>query len=280
MMCVMIDYKWCVCDMDGTLLDSRGLLPQENEKALKRLKDFGVEVIIASGRTDLLLKPFIRQLGLTGDIICCNGGLVKDIGTGEILYGKPIDKEAALETIGYCFDNSLDFLMYTVDMVYSSRSNPRALKYEKKNSDLEPELRVPIGYIDPEDAPDVAETGIYKILISSSSEEVIARLAGHFSAEARLSAVSSSSDVLDIMADGISKGAAIKALSGRRGVDLDKVIAFGDNYNDLEMFETVGMPIAVGNAVEAARSAAKIVTCSNDEAGVAHAIRKYILEEN
>lgn len=280
MMFVMTEYKWCVCDMDGTVLDSMGLLTQENEKALKRLKDSGVEVIIASGRTDLMLKPFIRQLGLTGDIICCNGGLVKEIGTGEILYGKPIDKEAALETIGYCFDCSLDFLMYTAYMVYSSRSNPKAAKYEKKNSDLEPELRVPIEYIDPEDAPDVAESGIYKILISSSSEEVIGKLGEHFSAEARLSAVSSSSDVLDIMADGISKGAAIKALSRRRGVDLEKVIAFGDNYNDIEMFEAVGMPIAVGNAVERAKTAAKIVTRSNDEAGVAHAIRKYILEEN
>lgn len=276
----MIDYRWCVCDMDGTLLDSKGLLPQENENALKRLKESGVEVIIASGRTDLLLKPFIKQLDLTGDIICCNGGLVKDIGTGEILYGKTIGREAALETIGYCLDNSLDFLAYTENMIYSNRSNPRALKYKDKNSRLEPELRAPIEYMGAEEAQGVAGTGIYKILISSSSQEVICQLAEHFSAKAELSAVSSSSDVLDIMAAGISKGAALKALSGKRGVDLEKVIAFGDNYNDLEMFEAVGMPIAVSNAVAAAKSAAKIVTHSNDEAGVAHAIKKYILEEN
>jgi hypothetical protein len=266
--------------MDGTLLNSDGIITQENENALKRLKDEGVEILIASGRTDLMLKPFIRQLDLKGDIICCNGGLVKDISSGEVIYGKPVGKEAAAEVIGYCFHNALDFLIYTEDMIYSSRGNPRAARYEKLNAELEPELRAPIEYMDREKAPAVAEEGIFKILISSSAVGAIGTLSEHFSVNEQLSVVSSFSGVLDIMAADISKGAALKALSRRRNVDLDKVIAFGDNYNDLEMFEAVGMPIAVGNAVEEAKSAAKIVTCSNNEAGVARAIRKYILGEN
>ncbi len=58
----MRNYKWCVCDMDGTLLNSKDLISEENEAALKKLQQNGVEVIIASGRVDLMVKPFIKQL--------------------------------------------------------------------------------------------------------------------------------------------------------------------------------------------------------------------------
>lgn len=97
----MLKYKWCICDMDGTLLNSKEIISKENESALKKLQQNGVEVIIASGRIDLLMKSFIKQLNLEGNIICCNGGLIKNITTGEIVYSKTIDKNIVKEIILY-----------------------------------------------------------------------------------------------------------------------------------------------------------------------------------
>lgn len=71
--------KWCVCDMDGTLLNSEGLISIKNEIALKKLQDNGVEIIIASGRTELMMKQYINQLNISGHIIFCNGAIVKNV---------------------------------------------------------------------------------------------------------------------------------------------------------------------------------------------------------
>lgn len=273
----MIDYKWCVCDMDGTLLNSKGFISDENESALKRLQNEGVEVMIASGRTDLMMKHYIKQLDLKGHIICCNGGLIKNLETGEVLYAKSIDKETVEETLSYCFTNGIDFLYYTLDMVFSNKNNPRAKKFEDINQTLSEELRTPIKYIEESILKNLDHTGVIKILINHEDLEKIKNLEKYFSQFDSLEVVSSYTGLLDIMASDISKGNALKILSEKLNVELSKVIAFGDNYNDLDMFQCVGMPIAVVNAVGDIKSAAKYITTSNNESGIAYAIHKFIL---
>lgn len=273
-----MNYKWCVCDMDGTLLNSEGLISRENESALKRLGKKGVEIIIASGRTDLMLKSFIRQLGLRGYIICCNGAIVKKIETNEVVYEKSIDKETVDGVIKYCFENTVNFLVYTKNLVYSNKNNPRAKHFEDSNEELPQELIVPIEFIENDDENIFDVIDVFKILIIEKNDEKIYEHECHFSNFKNLSVVSSAKGLLDIMAPDISKGNALKALSEKLNVDLNEVIAFGDNYNDIEMFENVGFPIAMENAVDEIKSAAKFVTTSNDESGVAYAINKIFLK--
>jgi len=276
----MIEYKWCICDMDGTLLNSKDIISEENEAALKKLQQIGLEVIIASGRVDLLMKSFIKQLGLQGHIICCNGGLIKNIETGEILYSKVMNKDAVKEIIGYSQKNNINFLIYTNDVVYSNQNNPKADKYEKLNKSLSKDLQIPIKYIDDIIIKNIDNIDIFKILLVCDNHEIVKISEKHFSKFDNLTAVSSVKGLLDIMASNTSKGHGLKILSEKLDVDLNKVIAFGDNYNDVEMFQCVGMPIAMGNAEEDVKLQAKYVTKSNDEAGVAHAINNYILQEN
>lgn len=276
----MIEYKWCVCDMDGTLLNSKDIISQENEAALKKLEQMGMEVIIASGRVDLLMKPFIKQLGLKGHIICCNGGLVKNIETGEILYSKVMDKGAVKEIIVYSLENNINFLIYTNDIVYSNENNPKAKKYEKLNNSLSKDLQVPIKYIDDSIIKNIDNIDIFKILLVCDSHEIVEVAQNHLSKSDKLTVVSSVKGLLDIMASNTSKGHGLKILSDKLDLDLSKVIAFGDNYNDVEMFQCVGMPIAMGNAEEDVKLHAKYVTKSNDEAGVAYAINNYILNQS
>lgn len=272
----MIDYKWCVCDMDGTLLNSYGLISKENEIALKRLREKGVEIIIASGRTDLMLKSFIKQLDLIDHIICCNGAVIKNIKTGEIVYEKSIDNEAVKKILNYCFDNNVNFLVYTKDMVYSNKNNPRAKRYIELNGNLPAELNIPIEFME-YDSNKFDNVDVFKILIIEKNEEKLRCYENYFSGFINLSVVKSAKGLLDIMATGISKGNAIKALSEKLDVDLNKVIAFGDNYNDIEMFKAVGFPVAMENSVDEIKSAAKYITYSNDESGVAYAIENLFL---
>lgn len=275
----MFKYKWCVCDMDGTLLNSDDVISKENEMALKKLQQNGLEVIIASGRVDLMLKPFIKQLDLKGYAISCNGGLIRNIETGEILYSKVMDKISVSEIITYCLEYNIDFLIYTTDVVLSTQNNTRAAKFEDLNKALPKNLRVPIKYIDNRILDIINEINAIKILLVCSDHEQVKFLEKHFSDFDNLTALSSMSGLLDIMASNISKGKALKILSEKLDVDLNRVIAFGDNYNDIEMFQCVGMPIAMENSVETLKLQAKYLTKSNNESGIAYAINNYILQE-
>lgn len=275
----MIKYKWCVCDMDGTLLNSQNVISERNEAALKKLQENGVEIIIASGRTDLMVKAYIRQLGLTGPVISSNGGLIRNAKTGEILYSKLIEKTAVREILSYCDKNNIDFLIYTFDRVYGNEGNPLMLKYEKRNENYPKDIKVPLEYLNNMNEV-VDNIDVLKILLVCGDHERILELEKYFSQNKKITAVSSALGLLDIMGRDISKGNALKTLSEKMNVNLNNVIAFGDNHNDMEMLKCVGMPIAVENAVENIKLQAKYITKSNNEDGIAYAINTFILNNN
>lgn len=275
----MTKYKWCVCDMDGTLLNSQGAISEENEAALKKLQDRGLEVIIASGRTDLMVKSFIKQLGLTGSVISSNGGLIRNIRTGEVLYSKLIEKSVVREILIYCEENKVDFLLYTLDMVYGNKRNPLMVKYENRNEELAENMKAPLAYL--QNISEIDNLDVLKVLLVCREQpERIVELEKYFSKNERITAVSSAVGLLDIMASNISKGNALKILAAKMDIDLNHIIAFGDNYNDAEMLKCVGMPIAVENAVEEIKPHAKHITKSNNESGIAYAIHNFILKNS
>ena len=274
---LVIKYKWCVCDMDGTLLNSKGNITVENQNALKKLEQSGVEIILASGRVGPMIKPFSKQLDIKGHIISCNGGLITDEKSGEILYSNIMDKAIVIEIINYCIKHNMDFLVYSSDMVFSNKNNPLAKKYENFNKTLSDYLRFPIKYIDEYTIENINNVNILKILLICNDQKQVKLLESIFSKHNTLSVVSSANGLLDIMASNTSKGNALKILSEKLNVNLDSVIAFGDNYNDIEMLNCVGMPIAMGNSVDKLKIVSKYVTKSNDESGIAYAINNIIL---
>ena len=193
-------YKWCVCDMDGTLLNSKGLISEENEAALKTLAENGVEIIIASGRTDLMMKRYIKQLDLNGHIICCNGGLIRNINTNEVIYSKTIESEYVFQILSYCFDKNVDFLFYTEDAIYSNENNPRIKILKKNNKSIRIELTS-------EDILKcINEYKVLKILIVNENHDEIREMEKYFSNRYEVEVVSSYKGLLDIMAINITKG--------------------------------------------------------------------------
>lgn len=85
--------------------------------------------------------------------------------------------------------------------------------------------------------------------------------------------------IAEFLVKGVSKASGLKALTKHLGLEAANVMAIGDEMNDLEMIKWAGLGVAMGNAVEAIKAVADAVTTHNDEAGVAHAIERYILSE-
>src|SRR5690606_22938928 len=95
----------------------------------------------------------------------------------------------------------------------------------------------------------------------------------------QLSVVRSHAYLGEVTAPGISKGQALASLAARLGIAADEVIAIGDEENDISMLTWAGLGLAMGNANEAVKEVADAVIPSIDEAGVAWAIERYVLED-
>jgi Cof subfamily protein (haloacid dehalogenase superfamily) len=156
--------------------------------------------------------------------------------------------------------------------VYSNGSNYIIDKYEEVNNSVAEDLQIPIKYVDDTIIESIDSIDVLKVLLVCDNHDEVKSLEVNFSKFKDLTVVSSANRLLDIMASNISKGNALKILSDKLRVNLNEVIAFGDNYNDIEMLKCAGMSVAMGNAVQEVKKIAKYITKSNDEDGIAYAI--------
>ena len=84
---------------------------------------------------------------------------------------------------------------------------------------------------------------------------------------------------LEVVPMGVEKAASLEILLKKLGIDREELMACGDGFNDLPMLRYAGLGVAMANAQSAVKQAADRVTLSNDEDGVAAAVKQYILSE-
>lgn len=269
--------RWCVCDVDGTLMNSANHLTDETMLAVRQMQEAGIELILSTGRSPLFIKELVAKLNLGGPVICCNGGLIRHVGMGQTLFSKEIRRETVLALATDFLDSGVDALMYSDEHIYYNRGSKRAQLYFRFNQEKEPAFQVPLIEITrAEELPD----RIIKFFVWDVDAALAERIMTIHNKQGNLYVVQSMKGSLDVMASGVSKGEALRFLAQQGRLQLAQTAVFGDNYNDVSMFELAGLPIAMANGEAAAKQAAKFVARSNDENGVAHAIRRYILEQS
>jgi Cof subfamily protein (haloacid dehalogenase superfamily) len=213
-------------------------------------------------------------LGLKGGedyIIAFNGGLVVSADQEEVLCVQSFLAEEISRLLSYGDSIGALTFMYLRDGLLSNRDHAG---YRSKNPDVRYEV-VDLKTVD------WAENPVFKIAYVNDpdrTKEVRAALPPELVSDFEIS--SSVPQFVDFVSKGISKARALAAIGDRVGVSADEMVAFGDEDNDLPMMNLVGLPIAMGNASPAVKEAAAIVTRSNDEEGVAIAIRRNVLGDS
>lgn len=271
-----MEIDWCVCDLDGTLLDSRGKLSEKNIAAVQELIGRNVKVILATGRSDLFVRKIADTLNICQPVISCNGGLIRDLKTEEILFIRPIGAEKSAILAEYCLKTERDALAYTPEKIFFFRGSNKIGSYHRYNAEVEAAFQIPLSEVSK--VEDLPLPAVVKFYISDINPKIAAAIQRELNPAGELSMVQSMNDVLDIMAKGVSKGAALLFLAGKVGMKLSQTAVLGDNHNDVSMLQVAGLPIAMANAEAAVKQVAKFIAPSNDESGVAYAIRHFILE--
>ena len=125
--------KMIVVDLDGTLLNRYGIVPESTKQTIKETIDNGNDVIIASGRPIDSIKAIAEEIGSKNYFIAGNGSLIYDIKNDEIIYEKFLNKQKVLEIIKICEENSIFYNIYTEETIITKQLKHNVLFYYKEN---------------------------------------------------------------------------------------------------------------------------------------------------
>ncbi len=265
-----MNYKIVFSDIDGTLLNHDRELSAATISTIKQLKD-QLPFVLISARMPAAMRHLQADLAIENQpIICYNGGLI-------LIDGKAVSStEIPLNTLeNLCdFNNSMNchLSLYHSDEWYVPQDDQWAAR-EENNTKVKPELKSNREVISEWKQEN---KGAHKIM-AMGDEAHIDAIKDHLMNEFpnQLHLYRSKSTYLEISNKEISKLTAIKfLLDNHFKIKAEDTIAFGDNYNDVEMIKGVGMGVAVGNARKEVLEVANIVTQSGKEDGVANSLKE------
>lgn len=235
-------------DLDGTLLDDKRQLSEENLDALRDFAGQGGRFGVATGRMERTTLYNFPDLPVNTPSIFFNGALVYDLQAGKQVYGitMPVGLEAVFQDILDRYPSSL-VEINAAGKAFIPRYND-IIRTQLKREGL---IGVEAGW---DDIPG----GWFKVLVADGHErleKVKAELDGLDRTDINI--MFSEEELLDIMARDVSKGAALLRLKKANSVTWRTVFAVGDNDNDLDMIQAADVGICVANGTPSVRDAAR-----------------------
>lgn len=264
--------KLIASDIDETIIDHNRLVPERNKKAIKAAQDKGVIVMLATGRGPYEIFDIPDQAGVIADdrfVICCNGAVIMNVKTKEIIDVLDMDFSYAKKIFEYAYKNKLTFYLYTLDKKYGINLSDETLIAESH-----------INLIEGDNIDFLEGQTVLKTIIKNTNmnqlqalEVDIARITDY-----DLEISYSSNMYMEINAKGVNKAIALKKVADHYGIDMKNVMAIGDNYNDVAMLEEAGTSIAVRNArLQVKQSADYVTQADNTKGAVGEAIENFVL---
>lgn len=283
--------KLLALDLDGTVLDSQGKVPEANRLAIRAAEDAGVLVTIATGRRFRDARHVGLELELNAPLITHNGALLKYAESLTTVNATLLSNDAAAEIIRVGKKYGGDAL------VSADPHGKGTLFYDRISQDNVP-LQKYVRWAETMHGDEALEAvhhvelledvlGDHEIIHISFSGtcDSMAALQTVLSEElgdlvTLLATVYPSLDftLLDILPAETSKGSGVGRLASVNQIERDEIMAIGDNYNDLDMLHIAGTPVIMGNADDELLHSDKYHrTATNNEFGVARAIERFIL---
>lgn len=253
-------------DVDGTLLDDSNNVSGENAEAIEYFKSEGGIFTFASGRAPYGIVCAKKTVP-NAPIVCLNGACIYDYASDKYLWSLELDKQRAVSAAHFIMRLFPDIGLNLVTQrhVYLIKEN----EYTAYHREIENLNKLP------RDFDEVEETWIK--LLFAGAPSLINRIKetmadGEYLRDFK--GMRTHAKFYEVLNKGASKGNALKKLCGLLNIRSDRVIAIGDNDNDADMLALAHISAAVKNASHAAKAAAKIEVCSNNESAVCDLIER------
>ena len=231
-----------IFDMDGTLLNDAHELSPRTIGALQELRDRGNRVVIATGRHYQDIRAYVQQLGGGIAAITCNGATVHNE-AGELIYREllPLQINEILLPLGEMAGVHLN--MYTDSAWLVNAPCESMLEAHAQSQFFYRQISM----------QEMQTTPALKILFYGEHiklQKFKAQIIAALPHPLPIHLTFSDDYYLEAMPHNISKGHSLKWLLEKLSLPLANTMAFGDGFNDVEMFRTVAHPVVMTNASE------------------------------
>ena len=259
--------KLIATDLDGTLLNDDTKITDYNKNILKKLMERGIDVVIATGRPISAMSFYYKELQNNSESIVFNGAMVVDKNF-NCIFSSPLKNNIVLDIINLYKDkyiNNTSLNIYSMKEYIVAKDNfkfqthtekvdnkNKVIGLENFNNNMEVQKMIILGENDV--LVDIKKTIDSLFTVHTSFSEP------HF---------------LEILSENANKANALKWLCDKKGIDRNSVIAFGDNYNDMEMIEFAGVGVAMGNAESYVKNNSKYIADTNNNNGVGVFLRDF-----
>ena len=263
-------------DIDGTLIGTDNLLPAANRAVVADLVADGATFVLATGRPPRWMDQIVDQLPIAPLAVCANGAVIMDTDSGEFLSTNLLQPEA----------------LAAIDRILRELLPGSGIAAERLGTDAadaefvaSPDYRH--AWINPSHLQvghsEVLSEPVLKMLVrvpGMPSAEMVAALRGEVDHLADVT-FSTTDGLIELAARGITKASGLAELASATTAaaagpsEVPVTVAFGDMPNDLDMLRWADHGVAMGNAIPAVRAVADEVTLTNDEAGLAHVLRRW-----
>jgi phosphoglycolate phosphatase (TIGR01487 family) len=240
-------YKLIALDMDGTLLNEKGEISDENRRAIEEAQANGIHVVLSTGRSILTCGAYAKSLNLSSYLVTVNGSEIWDC-SGNLHERNILHSEYIQMMWEWADTNQTHFWAVATDKVWRNQMP----------EDIFAHTWLKFGF-------DIAD--------DSLRESILQRLLSN----QQLEVSNSSPTNIEINAVGVNKANGLLHVCSKLGISMDEVIAMGDSLNDIEMIKAAGCGVAMGNAQNEVKNAADWITDTNEENGVAKSIRYWVL---
>jgi hypothetical protein len=267
-------------DIDGTLLNPQRHITPRTRRAIQAAQEAGVVVTLATGRRYHNTAPIANELGIAIPLIICDGAVIMQHPQGQTLYTHPMTASTAQHAVNIMVQRQLQPIVHQINAQHVEETwtgpadfdnvhlGPYIATYPQ-NLHRMPHAMLCDGQPDP-----------LRVVAFASEEEILALIPKIDTLDCAWDMVKRGNyycSELAVMHPTCSKATGVQALAQQLHIDMEQVMALGDNTNDLAMLRAAGWGVAMGQATETIRAQAHAVTASNAEDGVAQAIERYIL---
>jgi len=286
-------YRLLAIDLDGTLLDQRGMMSDANRDAVTRAVEAGLEVVVCTGRGLAECRHVLDQLSLTGGAVVAGGAMTVRLPSGNTIHRSVMPADL-VRTVSQILNESTGHYVLLLKDRASTGVDYVLLGDGKVDAASERWFRqVPVIVTRArrfEDDPYPDETVRLGIVTSAGEmKQLGVRMVEQFGRRTfvhHFPVISADGNGRHLKDDAVhlmeifnaetNKWTAIAALADQRGIDHEHVAAIGDEINDAAMIRHAGLGIAMGNAIDPIKQIADRVTLEQSQDGVAHAIEQIL----
>lgn len=289
-------YDLLALDLDGTTFDPAGRITDATVAAIARAREAGMRITVCTGRGLVECEDALERIGQTDPVVVAGGSITACPVTRRTLHRYAMDRGLVSHAVELFIshrhpalvlkdplDAGFDYLVVVgeekldldpVTLWWFSKMQVEARFVPTLEHDAHPEHTVRAGVC--------GLSGTLAAIKLDLDRELADRaVVHHFPAvvapeHARRSGDGQTLHVLEVFDKQATKWSAVSRLARQWGIDPSRIAAIGDEINDIAMLQGAGLGIAMGNAVPAARDAAKRQTRSNAEDGVAWAVDRIL----